>query len=82
MGGDSTMECVAAQQEPTCRTCPYADSIEEDYFDGPYGLCRAEPPTIVEEQDGDGSTMYRGRFPLIHADKDWCGKHPGRKLSS
>ena len=64
---------MAKEIGPTCRTCPFADE-----FNDPWGLCRAEPPTLVETRDEDGTVSYMGEWPQINADIDWCGKHPER----
>jgi hypothetical protein len=40
-----------------------------------FGTCRANPPTVLYDDDGDLSS----RWPRVAAQYDWCGKFSVRQ---
>jgi hypothetical protein len=66
-----------AQLGVKCGTCPAFDANE----DGVAGKCRGEVPTAFLMTGttplGQPVPRLQSAWRLVHADDDWCAKHPG-----
>ena len=54
----------------TCKTCKYMDKES-----GVNPFCRRYPAQLVNQQAGPGQIILQALYPVVDAEKDWCGEH-------